>query len=318
MPLRSRPAAREDSRQALDRELERSRRHDHPLALVRLAALAGEPETLLACVRAMTRGLDSVWLDGDGIVVLLPESDRDAADALLVRLRAALPGTIGAARIACFPADGLTAGALRDGVAGLPVATAAAKRGLDLVLSSLLLVGVLPLMAICALAIRLDSPGPIVFAQIRTGRDGRRFRMLKFRTMLANAEDLKASLAHLNLLPPPDFKITHDPRVTRVGRFLRATSFDELPQLLNVVRGQMSLVGPRPTSFPASSYDLWHTRRLEVRPGMTGLWQVEGRNVATFDERLRLDARYIRDMSLRLDLALLLRTIGCVLRRSGA
>jgi lipopolysaccharide/colanic/teichoic acid biosynthesis glycosyltransferase len=318
MRLRSRPAAREDSPQTLDRELERSRRHEHPLALVRLAAPAGEVESMHACVRALVRGVDSVWPDGNGVVVLLPESDRDDAEALLGRLRAALPGKIGGARIACFPADGLTAGALCDGVAGLPVATAAAKRGLDLVLSSLLLVAVLPLMAICAIAIRLDSGGPIMFAQTRTGRDGRRFRMFKFRTMLADAEELKASLAHLNLLPAPDFKIAQDPRVTRVGRFLRTTSLDELPQLLNVVRGQMSLVGPRPTSFPASSYDLWHTRRLEVRPGITGLWQVEGRNVSSFDERLRLDARYIRDMSLRLDIALLLRTIGCVLRRSGA
>jgi lipopolysaccharide/colanic/teichoic acid biosynthesis glycosyltransferase len=192
------------------------------------------------------------------------------------------------------------------------------KRGMDLVLSLLLLVLTLPLMALCALAIRLESRGPVVFAQIRTGRDGLRFRMLKFRTMLANAEELKAGLAHLNTLPPPDFKIPRDPRVTRVGRVLRATSLDELPQLINVVRGEMSLVGPRPTSFPASEYALWHTQRLEVPPGMTGLWQLEGRNATSFDERLRLDARYIREMSLRSDLVLLVRTLGSVVRRSGA
>ncbi|MGZ4276378.1 MAG: sugar transferase [Solirubrobacteraceae bacterium] len=194
----------------------------------------------------------------------------------------------------------------------------AAKRAFDLVVCSLALVVVLPVMALCALAIRIDTRGPIVFGQMRTGRDGRRFRMWKFRTMVQNAEELKASLAHLNVMPPPDFKIPQDPRITAVGRFLRATSLDELPQLVNVLRGEMSLVGPRPTSFPASTYELWHTRRLDVAPGITGLWQVEGRNTTSFDERLRLDARYIRTMSLRMDIVLLLRTVGSIIRRSGA
>jgi lipopolysaccharide/colanic/teichoic acid biosynthesis glycosyltransferase len=192
------------------------------------------------------------------------------------------------------------------------------KRIFDVSVCSLMLLVAIPIMALCALAIRVDSRGPTFFAQTRTGRDGRRFRMLKFRTMLANAEELKASLAHLNVLPAPDFKIPHDPRITRVGRFLRATSLDELPQLFNVLRGDMSLVGPRPTSFPASTYDLWHTQRLDVPPGMTGLWQVEGRNATSFDDRLRLDAQYIRQMSLRSDVVLLFRTLGSVVRRSGA
>lgn len=192
------------------------------------------------------------------------------------------------------------------------------KRIFDVTLCTMILFVALPVMALCALAIRIDSPGPALFTQRRTGRDGRRFRMFKFRTMLANAEELKASLAHLNVLPPPDFKIPEDPRITRVGRFLRATSLDELPQLFNVIRGEMSLVGPRPTSFPASTYDLWHTQRLDVPPGITGLWQVEGRNATTFDDRLRLDAQYIRQMSLRSDLVLLARTVGSVVRRSGA
>jgi len=192
------------------------------------------------------------------------------------------------------------------------------KRIFDVVVCLLALVVILPILAVCALAIRLDSPGPAFFTQERTGRDARRFRMLKFRTMLANAEELKAALAHLNVLPPPDFKIPNDPRITRVGRFLRATSLDELPQLLNVLRGDMSLVGPRPTSFPASKYDLWHTHRLDVAPGMTGLWQLEGRNAMTFDERLRLDVKYIRNMSLTFDLKLILRTVVVVVKRSGA
>jgi lipopolysaccharide/colanic/teichoic acid biosynthesis glycosyltransferase len=194
----------------------------------------------------------------------------------------------------------------------------AGKRALDLVVCTLLLVIAIPVIAVCALAIRLDSPGPMMYAQLRTGRDGRRFRMLKLRTMLANAEELKPQLAHLSVVPPPDFKIPNDPRITRVGRFLRATSLDELPQLFNVLRGDMSLVGPRPTSFEPSRYELWHTQRLDVRPGITGLWQVEGRNVTTFDERLRLDVQYIRRRSLAFDVILLARTVVVVLRRSGA
>jgi lipopolysaccharide/colanic/teichoic acid biosynthesis glycosyltransferase len=192
------------------------------------------------------------------------------------------------------------------------------KRVVDLVVCLLLLIVVIPALAACALAIALDSRGPIFFAQERTGRDGRRFRMLKLRTMVADAEERKAALAHLNVLPPPDFKIPNDPRITRVGRFLRATSLDELPQFLNVLRGDMSLVGPRPTSFSADSYDLWHTHRLDVVPGITGLWQIEGRNVTTFDERLRLDVQYIRRRSLLFDIQLLARTVLVVLRRSGA
>jgi lipopolysaccharide/colanic/teichoic acid biosynthesis glycosyltransferase len=193
-----------------------------------------------------------------------------------------------------------------------------AKRALDIAVSLTALILVAPILIACALAIRLESPGPVMFSQKRTGRAGRRFPMWKFRTMVANAEELKAELAHLNILPPPDFKIPNDPRITRVGRFLRATSLDELPQLFNVLRGDMSIVGPRPTSFPASSYELWHTQRLDVAPGMTGLWQLEGRNATTFDERLRLDVKYIRQMSLSQDLRLMVRTVGAVVRRDGA
>lgn len=192
------------------------------------------------------------------------------------------------------------------------------KRVVDLVSVLLLLPLAIPALALCALAIRLDSPGAVIFTQVRTGRDGRRFRMYKFRTMVQNAEELKGELAHLNILPPPDFKILDDPRVTRVGRFLRATSFDELPQLFNVLKGEMSLVGPRPTSFSSDTYSLWHTTRLEVRPGITGLWQVWGRNSTTFDERLRLDIQYVRSMSLLLDLKILWWTLASVAKRSGA
>jgi lipopolysaccharide/colanic/teichoic acid biosynthesis glycosyltransferase len=192
-----------------------------------------------------------------------------------------------------------------------------AKRMLDVVLCLLALVVLAPVMVLLAIAIKLDSPGPIFFVQERTGRHGRRFKMLKFRTMVVNAEELKQTLAHLNILPPPDFKIPDDPRITRVGRFLRTTSLDELPQLLNVLKGDMSLVGPRPTSFKPSTYDLWHTQRLDVVPGITGLWQIEGRNEMTFDERLRLDVKYMRKASLRYDLWLMAMTFGAVFKRAG-
>jgi lipopolysaccharide/colanic/teichoic acid biosynthesis glycosyltransferase len=193
------------------------------------------------------------------------------------------------------------------------------KRAFDLAVCVLLLPVVVPLLFLCALAIFLDPPSrPILLAQTRTGRDGRPFRMFKFRTMVPNAEALKPALAHLNERPWPDFKITNDPRITRVGRILRQTSLDELPQLINVVRGEMSLVGPRPTSFAPSTYSFWHTYRLEVTPGVTGLWQVKGRNKTDFNERLRLDIEYITRRSLALDVKILLQTVPAVLRRSGA
>lgn len=194
----------------------------------------------------------------------------------------------------------------------------ATKRALDLAICFVLLPIVLPVGLLCALLIRVDSRGPIMFAQMRTGQHGVRFPMYKFRTMVQNADELKASLQHLNILPAPDFKIPDDPRITRVGGILRKTSLDELPQVLNVIRGEMSIVGPRPTSFSASTYDLWHSERLEVTPGITGLWQIKGRGTMTFDERLRLDIEYMERRTILLDLKLMALTALAVLRRSGA
>ncbi len=192
------------------------------------------------------------------------------------------------------------------------------KRIIDLTISLAFLPFALVVLALCALAIRLDSPGPLTFHQLRTGKGGRRFKMYKLRTMVRNAEELKAQLLHLNELTYPDFKITNDPRVTRVGAFLRKTSLDELPQLFNVIRGDMSLVGPRPTSFSASTYSLWHTARLEVKPGLTGLWQISGRSSLDFDDRLRLDIAYVRNRSVWLDLQIMFRTAAAVLEGRGA
>jgi len=192
------------------------------------------------------------------------------------------------------------------------------KRCLDVVVCLVLLPPALGVMAVCAALIWLDNPGPVLFRQFRTGQGGRRFRMYKFRTMRTDAELLKQKYLHLNELTWPDFKIANDPRVTRVGRLLRRTSLDELPQIFNVLRGDMSLVGPRPTSFEASTYALWQMERLEVRPGITGLWQVSGRSEVDFNERSRLDIFYIENQSMQLDLGILARTALAVVSRRGA
>ena len=185
-----------------------------------------------------------------------------------------------------------------------------AKRIMDVSLTVLSAFIWLPVMGIVVAVIAITSPGaPVIFTQQRTGKGGRRFSMYKFRTMVPNAEELKVKYAHLNELKWPDFKITNDPRVTRVGHFLRRTSLDELPQLFNVLRGEMSLVGPRPTSFGRETYKLWHTERLDVTPGMTGLWQIEGRAKLEFDDRLRLDIAYIERASLWFDINILFRTV---------
>ena len=192
------------------------------------------------------------------------------------------------------------------------------KRGLDLLLCLLLGPPAALLVALAAVAIRWETPGAALFAQERVGEHGRRFRMWKLRTMVANAPALEKQLQHLNELPWPDFKISRDPRVTRVGRLLRSTSLDELPQIWNVWRGEMSWVGPRPTNFGLSDYQLWHTERLATPPGITGLWQILERAQCDFDRRLRLDLAYVRAWRLGLDLAILAATVKAVLSRKGA
>lgn len=192
------------------------------------------------------------------------------------------------------------------------------KRAVDIGACLAVMPLVVLLLLFCVLAVRLDSPGPVFFYQLRTGKGGKRFKMYKLRTMVQNAEELKQKYMHLNVLTYPDFKIVNDPRITRVGKFLRKTSLDELPQIFNVLTGDMSLVGPRPTSFSSATYSLWHTARLECKPGLTGLWQVCGRNELDFDERVRLDIAYMRNQSLWLDFQILLRTVGAVFTGRGA
>jgi exopolysaccharide biosynthesis polyprenyl glycosylphosphotransferase len=195
----------------------------------------------------------------------------------------------------------------------------ALKRAMDFVLAGLGLVALAPLLLACALGIKLTSRGPVFFVQERVGLNKRRFRMYKFRTMIPDAEKMHDELAHLNEASGPVFKMKDDPRVTRIGKLLRRTSIDELPQLFNVVRGDMSLVGPRP--LPVRDYQGfdqdWHRRRFSVRPGITCLWQINGRHEVTFEEWMRLDMEYIDRWSLWLDVKVLAQTVPALIRRPG-
>ena len=195
----------------------------------------------------------------------------------------------------------------------------AIKRLLDMCGSGFGLLLAAPVMLAVAVAIKLDSKGPILFRQVRAGRHGRKFTMYKFRSMVTDAEELRAKLEHLNEMDGPVFKIKHDPRITRVGRFIRATSVDELPQLFNIFLGDMSLVGPRPPlPSEVAQYEPRQRRRLSVKPGLTGLWQVSGRNQVDFDQWMQLDLEYIDNWSLWLDLKIIFRTVPAVLRGTGS
>lgn len=195
----------------------------------------------------------------------------------------------------------------------------AVKRLLDVCVSAMLLVLSAPIILVAAIAIRLTSPGSVLFKQERIGLNGRIFTLYKFRTMIADAHERRAELNHLNEMTGPVFKAKQDPRVTPIGRFLRKFSLDELPQLWNVLKGDMSLVGPRPPiPEEVASYHRWHRRRLSMKPGLTCLWQVSGRNNVDFDRWMQMDLQYIDNWSPSLDLKILLRTIPAVLSGRGA
>lgn len=194
------------------------------------------------------------------------------------------------------------------------------KRSLDGFLALIALTLLSPLMLLIALLVKLDSPGPVFYQQQRTGYMGRRFNMYKFRTMVADADLLKSQYEHLNEHKngSPDFKIKKDPRITRIGSFLRRYSLDEIPQFINVLLGDMRLVGPRPTSFAADTYHPDHLSRLLVYPGLTGLWQLSGRSDISFEERVSLDCEYILAQNPLIDLEILLKTPRAVMRGEGA
>ncbi|MDD5674262.1 MAG: sugar transferase, partial [Chitinivibrionales bacterium] len=194
------------------------------------------------------------------------------------------------------------------------------KRTVDIVGASVGLIILALVYPFLALAIKLSSPGPVFFKQVRVGRNGKRFIIYKFRSMSADAEELKKKLESQNELKGAIFKIKNDPRVTPVGAFIRKFSLDELPQFINVFKGEMSLVGTRPpTPDEVSQYQKWHHRRISIRPGLTGLWQVSGRNkIVSFDEVVKLDLTYIDNWSMRLDMMIILRTLVVLFHRDTA
>jgi exopolysaccharide biosynthesis polyprenyl glycosylphosphotransferase len=194
-----------------------------------------------------------------------------------------------------------------------------AKRVFDVVMSALVIVALSPVFASIAIAIRLDAPGPIFFRQRRIGQSGRVFEMLKFRSMYRDAEARLEALRAQNEMSGPVFKMANDPRVTKVGRFLRRTSLDEFPQFWNVLKGEMSIVGPRPpVPSEVRQYKRWQRRRLSMKPGITCIWQVSGRNNIDFDRWMELDLQYIDEWSLWGDIRICLRTIPAVLTARGA
>ncbi|NNE35306.1 MAG: exopolysaccharide biosynthesis polyprenyl glycosylphosphotransferase [Rhodothermales bacterium] len=291
------------------------------------------------------RETDVIGHFGDGIVAfLLPYTEAEAAEAFseLIISRTGIPTAD--VRIATYPDsrfDELLVDSLEQADVSRNTAilsqhkiefSVGVKRAIDIFGSAALLILVSPLMLVTAIAVRLTSPGPIIFRQMRVGRGGREFPFYKFRSMRCDTDDSVHRDYVKSLIQgrhdevnegdddEPVYKLQTDTRITVVGRIIRRTSIDELPQLFNVLKGEMSLVGPRPPiPYETEDYLSWHKRRLqEVRPGITGLWQVEGRSKTTFDEMVRLDLRYIRSWSLWLDIKILFRTVFVVIRGDGA
>lgn len=194
------------------------------------------------------------------------------------------------------------------------------KRVFDVCFAILLLPFLLPIMLIVALLIKLDSRGPVFFVQRRVGLRGKEFGCYKLRTMIPNAEEMKDSLQHLNEMDGPVFKIKKDPRLTRIGKYLRSYSFDEFPQIFNILKGEMSFVGPRPPTLDeVQKYKRWQMERLSVKPGLTCLWQISGRNnIQDFDDWVKMDIEYIKKASMKEDLKIILKTIPVVFTKKGA
>jgi exopolysaccharide biosynthesis polyprenyl glycosylphosphotransferase len=206
-----------------------------------------------------------------------------------------------------------------NGFAPFPGINRLVKRAVDVALITVASPVLALVFAAVAVAIRLEGRGPILYTQARVGENGREFNIIKFRSMIPNADDLREALVRQSGEDPRHPKIKNDPRITRVGRFLRATSMDELPQFINVLRGDMSLVGPRPpTPAEVELYEPWHMQRLSIMPGLTGLWQISGRSDVPFDEMCLLDIYYIENWSIKMDAEILLLTIPRVLLRNGA
>ncbi len=305
-----------------------SRLGDDSYAGYQVVGRVGLPDDDPAEVSQWLNKIDKALLMGDASAVAIDPGDQaphEAVRQLAWRLEGRgvdlliSPGMLDLAgpRLSVRPAAGLPLLHLDEVSLSRPQRFA--KRTLDVVGASLGILLFSPIMVACAIAVRMTSPGPSIFKQQRIGRGGSTFTMLKFRSMRVNADDERESLRSESLHNEPMFKLRDDPRTTPVGRTLRRWSLDELPQLANVLGGSMSLVGPRPHPIDdVNRYELEAFRRLALKPGMTGLWQVEGRSDVSWEEAIRLDLHYVERWSLSADILLLARTIGAVLRNRGA
>lgn len=325
----------------IQRERARSDRNGQPFCLLALMLRPGESssgalERLVAICRARLRVTDDIgWLTTDTLAIVLPETPAVGAWKVADDLCVAMPDHLEppACRVYFYPSGsgGQTLPSIdseltphnRESTVGLEAlfcrSLPAWKRSLDLLAGLLLTMACLPALALIAAAVKLTSPGPVLFKQLRAGLGGQPFVMYKFRTMAVDAESQRQDMLELNELDGPAFKIKADPRVTRLGRLLRSTSLDELPQLWNVIRGEMSLVGPRPLPCEEqAACTPWQQRRLDVTPGLTCIWQVSGRSNVSFADWVRMDLQYATERSLRRDLELLAATVPAVLARRGA
>jgi lipopolysaccharide/colanic/teichoic acid biosynthesis glycosyltransferase len=326
----------------------RADRSKGPLSLMihRLAGLTTARTSHLRDVLARNkRETDVLGYLGEGVfAVICPDTGEEGIGRFVERIKAQIEDMSFSVEAATYPDDlfeGLAAPAAHaHGPSPLMLGSKDSsatgsywlKRPMDIVGAALALLVFSPLMLLIAIAVKLTSPGPIIFRQTRLGKGGVPFVFYKFRSMRVNGDDrihreyvaklIKGEHDKVNQQDAADpmYKIKADPRVTPVGRFIRKTSIDELPQLFNVLKGEMSLIGPRPPlPYEAESYQSWHLRRvLDIRPGITGLWQVEGRSKVSFDEMVRMDLRYVRGCSLGLDLRILVKTILVVLNCKGA
>ena len=337
--------------EAVYRESRRSDRSKAPLSVVQYTidpAHADDPrhfETLLSVLQGAKRETDLLGCTGiDALALLCPDTDGAGAQGLVAKL-APLLGDLPAVMITATYPDHLFDSLSRKTGASATfqalmvpdaspktVATYPLKAPLDFMLALIALAIFGPLMLLVALAVKLTSAGPVIFKQTRLGRGGVPFTFYKFRSMVVDGDDRihREYMARLirtgqgdasaEDADSPSYKMKADPRITKIGKFIRMSSIDELPQLFNVLKGDMSMVGPRPPiPYEAAHYEPWHLQRvLSAKPGITGLWQVAGRSRVTFTEMVRMDLRYVRNCSLRFDLKLLLRTIAVVLRCEGA
>ena len=279
-------------------------------------------QLVLRARHEMLPGDDIGWLGAGRVALSLPLSDPQAALTKAARILASGPQP---SRTVVYVQTAQPQSADGAALTVRPLAELLHdplprwKRGVDVFGACLALLLTMPILLVAALMVRLSSPGPVILRQRRAGVHGMPFVIYKFRTMVDGAERMKAALLAFNERSGPIFKMKNDPRITRIGRILRATSIDELPQLWNVLRGEMSLVGPRPPTLDeVPAYRAWHRRRLSVCPGITGLWQLAGRGGVDFDDMVRLDLRYIARRSPFGDLHLLGATIPAVLSRRGA